>query len=49
MDGYPEHGIVLATVKAWPGRVGVCGVVGATANLDGVCARRQRATMPERI
>jgi len=37
------------TVKVWPADAGTCCKVGATANLDGVCARRQRAAMPERI
>ena len=38
---------MLATVKVWPINVRKCVKVGATANLDGVCARRQRAAMPE--
>jgi hypothetical protein len=42
-----EHGVVLATVKVWPGDGGANLGVGATANLDGVCARRRRAAMPE--
>jgi hypothetical protein len=32
---------VLATVKVRPGNVGICGTVGATADLDGVGARRR--------
>ena len=31
---------VLGTVKAWPGHAGARGKAGATANLDGPCARR---------
>jgi hypothetical protein len=46
-SGWPEHGVVLATVKVWPFDGGVSLKVGATANLDGVCARRQRAATPE--
>jgi len=42
-----EHGVVLATVKVWPGDGGASLGVGATANLDGVCARRRWAAMPE--
>ena len=42
-----EHGVVLATVKVWPVDVGASIEVGVTANLDGVCARRQRAAKPE--
>src|SRR5262245_16103443 len=41
-----EHGVALATVKVWPIDVGVRGKGGATANLDGVCVRRQRAAKP---
>jgi hypothetical protein len=37
---------VLATVKVWPVNVGAYLAVSATANLDGVCARRRRA-MPK--
>ena len=48
-SGRPEAGIVLATVKVWPADVGVRGKGGATANLDGVCARRQWAAKPKRI
>jgi hypothetical protein len=32
---------VLATVKVRPGEAGICGRAGATADLDGVCARRR--------
>ena len=32
---------VLATVKVRPCEVRVCGTAGATADLDGVCARRR--------
>ena len=42
-----EHGVVLDTVKVWPVDGGACLEVSATANLDGVCARRRRAAMPE--
>ena len=42
----PEHDGVLATVKVWPIDVGARDKEGATANLDGVCARRRRAAMP---
>jgi hypothetical protein len=48
-SGSTKHGGVLATIKVWPAEVGVSGKVDATANLDGACARRQRAAMPERI
>src|SRR5262245_61243710 len=41
-----EHGVALATVKVWPIDVGVRGKGGATANLDGVCVRRQWAAKP---
>ena len=30
---------VLEAVKVWPGKVGVCRKIGATANLDSSCAR----------
>ena len=33
--------VVLGAVKVWPGQGGACGKVGATANLDGPCARRR--------
>src|SRR5262249_5586058 len=49
--GHPaggKHDGVLATVKVWPVYAGARGKEGATANLDGVCARRHRAAMPER-
>ena len=39
---------MLATVKVWPVDAGVRGKGGATANLDGVCARRQWPARPER-
>jgi hypothetical protein len=45
--GWLEHGVELATVKVWPVDGGTSLEVGATANLDGVCARRRRAAMPE--
>jgi hypothetical protein len=35
-----KRAAVLATVKVRPGEVRVCGTAGATADLDGVCARR---------
>jgi hypothetical protein len=38
---------VLNTVKVWPVNGGARLDVCATANLDGVCARRRRAAMPE--
>jgi hypothetical protein len=41
-----KHDGVLATVKVWPVYAGARGKGGATANLDGVCARRHRAAMP---
>ncbi len=43
-----KHDGVLATVKVWPIYAGARGKGGATANLDGVCARRRQAAMPER-
>ena len=46
-SGWPEHGVVLASVKVWPVDSGASIEVSATANLDGVCARRRRAAMPE--
>src|SRR5271155_3844453 len=36
-----KRAAVLATVKVRPGEVGVCCTAGATADLDGVCARRR--------
>ena len=42
-----KRAVVLATVKVWPIDSGASIEVGATANLDGVCARRRRAAMPE--
>jgi hypothetical protein len=38
---------VLDTVKVWPVDGGIRLEVSATANLDGVCARRRRTAMPE--
>jgi hypothetical protein len=35
-----ECAVVLEAVKVWPGEDGVCGKVGATANLDSFSARR---------
>ena len=35
-----ERAAVLGAVKVWPGRRRARGKVGATANLDGSCARR---------
>jgi hypothetical protein len=32
---------VLEAVKVWPGKGDACHEVGATANLDGSCARRR--------
>jgi hypothetical protein len=46
--GWLKRGVVLVTVKVWPINVGANLEVGATANLDGACARRHRAAMPER-
>ena len=40
----PDHtecAVVLGAVKVWPRKAGACGKVGATANLDGSCARRR--------
>ena len=42
-----EHGVVLAPVKVWTGYGGSSFAVRATANLDGVCARRRGLPMPE--
>ena len=36
-----KRAVVLGAVKVWPGQGGACGKVGATANLDGPCARRR--------
>jgi hypothetical protein len=33
---------VLDAVKAWPDEAGACDTSGATASLDGICARRLR-------
>jgi len=38
-SGWLELGVVLATVKVWPVGGSASLEVGATANLDGVCAR----------
>ena len=51
-DRHPDRvkrAIALGAVKVWPGQGGACGKVGATANLDGPCARRreQRARRDE--
>jgi len=35
-----QHDGVLAVVKAWPGKAGVCGEGAATASRDDGCARR---------
>ena len=43
-DRHPDcakRAVVLGTVKVWPGVGGACRKVGATANLDGSCARRR--------
>jgi hypothetical protein len=40
----PQRDTVLAAVKAWPTEPGVCAFDGATASLDGGCARRHGAT-----
>ena len=42
-----EHDGVLATIKVWPVYAGARDRGGATANLDGVCARRHWAAMRE--
>ena len=44
-----KRDVVLRAVKVWPGQGGACGKIGATANLDGSCARRgeQRARRDE--
>jgi hypothetical protein len=42
-----EHDGVLATIKVWPVLAGAGDKGGATANLDGVCARRRWAAMWE--
>ena len=39
---------MLVTVKVWPIDFGASLQVDPTANLDGACARRHRAAMPER-
>src|SRR5436309_14685984 len=36
-----EHAVLLGAFKVWPGGGGACGKIGATANLDGSCARRR--------
>ena len=36
-----KQAVVLEAVKVWPGKATVCRKVGATANLDGPCARRR--------
>jgi hypothetical protein len=36
-----KRAVVLGAVKVWPGQGGACAKVGATANLDGSCARRR--------
>jgi hypothetical protein len=38
---------VLDTIKVWPVDGSACLEVSATANPDGVCARRRQAAMPE--
>jgi len=44
-----KRAVVLGAIKVWPGQGGACGKIGATANLDGSCARRreQRARRDE--
>ena len=37
-----KRAVVLEAVKVWPGNGGACRKVGATANLDGFCARRRK-------
>jgi hypothetical protein len=48
-SGLPERGAVLATVKMRPGNGGASLTRCVPADPDGVCARRQRAAMPERL
>ena len=36
----PQHDAVLGAVKAWPAEPGASDTPGATASLDGACARR---------
>jgi len=38
---YTKRAVVLGAVKVWPINGGACRKVGATANLDGSCARRR--------
>src|SRR5437016_1597618 len=44
-DRHPDRtnrAVVLEAVKVWPGNSGACRKVGATANLDGFCARQRK-------
>jgi hypothetical protein len=46
-DRHPDRTkrvVVLEAVKVWPGKLGACRKVGATANLDSSCARRRQRT-----
>src|SRR5580704_3599258 len=38
----PSDAVVLEAVKVWPGKLGACRKVGATANLDSFCARQRK-------
>ena len=40
-----KRAVVLGAVKVWPGKLGACRKVGATANLDSSCARRRQRTV----
>src|ERR1700738_2264267 len=45
-DRHPDRtkrAVGLEAVKVWPGKLGACRKVGATANLDSSCARRPGA------
>jgi len=47
LDRHPDRSkraVVLEAVKVWPGKLGACREVGATANLDSFCARRRPRT-----
>ena len=44
-DRHPDRtkrAVVLEAVKVWPGKLGACRKVGATANLDSFCARQRK-------
>ena len=52
-DRHPDRtkrAVVLEAVKVWPGKLGACRKVGATANLDSSCTRqRQRSAGREGV